>query len=307
MTRSFPMVKPDCRKRVNQAIQHIDSNLDQELSLATVSKTACYSPFHFHRVFSVVTQEPLNAYINRRRVEKAASVLMRQKQVPITEIAFAYGFNSNSSFTRAFKKFYGLSPVHFRNACSSRFSKVKKIYSKNGQVSVVFEQDICSNLQLIKGVNVNANIEVKEMPTMHLACINHIGHDYIDDAFSRLLAWAEPKGLLNKPDVKMLTIFHDSFKITAPDKIRISACLLVDQPLATESEVSLITLAKSKCVVGYFEIPGDEFASTWSKLFVWLNKQGYQVAGQNCFQIHHNNYRTHPENKFIVDLCIPVR
>jgi AraC family transcriptional regulator len=62
---------------VNKALQFIDENLDTNLSLDTIAKVACFSPFHFHRIFKAITNETLNGYINRKRIEKAASVLLR--------------------------------------------------------------------------------------------------------------------------------------------------------------------------------------------------------------------------------------
>ena len=129
---------------VNKALQFIDENLDTNLSLETISKVACFSPFHFHRIFKAITNETLNSYINRKRIEKVASVLTHKPEVSITELSLLFGFNSNSSLTRAFKKYYNISPSEFRRQKNSRFSKIGKVESKNGQEQVVFEEYICS-------------------------------------------------------------------------------------------------------------------------------------------------------------------
>ncbi|NJM80215.1 MAG: helix-turn-helix transcriptional regulator [Flavobacterium sp.] len=70
-------------KRINTVFEYIDTNLDSELTLETISKIAFYSPFHFHRVFKLITNETLNNYITRRRIEKAASLLLHQKESTI--------------------------------------------------------------------------------------------------------------------------------------------------------------------------------------------------------------------------------
>lgn len=71
----------------------MDENLDTDLTLEVVAKTACYFPFHFHRIFKTVMHETLTAYIKRKRIEKKASVLLRRKEVSISELSFQYGFN----------------------------------------------------------------------------------------------------------------------------------------------------------------------------------------------------------------------
>ena len=86
---------------LNKALQFMDENLDTNLSLETISKVACFSPFHFHRIFKAITNETLNSYINRRRIENVASVLIHKPEISITGLSLLFGFNSNSSLTRA--------------------------------------------------------------------------------------------------------------------------------------------------------------------------------------------------------------
>ena len=64
----------------------------------------------------------------------------------------------------------------------------------------------------------NATIEVKEIPKLNVAFITQIGENGLDITFEKLINWAKPKGLFDNPKVKMARIFHDSFKITEPDK-----------------------------------------------------------------------------------------
>ncbi|MGB5817955.1 MAG: AraC family transcriptional regulator [Saonia sp.] len=299
-------IEKDYIRRINWALKFIDDNLDSELSLETVSKIALYSPFHFHRIFKAVIGETLNSYIIRRRIEKTASVLMHKKETNITELSLQYGFNSNSSFTRAFKKFYGVSPSEFKKQNPSRFSKISKVQSKNGQENQIFEKYICNIDNHLNWIKMNAKIEIKEMPKLNLAGITHLGTNGIENAFERLTKWANTKGLLQHPETKMARVFYDSFKITAPDKVRMSICLLTNEPLEVGGEINRVTIHKGKCIVGSFEITPNDFEKSWSGLFIWMNENGYKKREENPFEIYHNDFRKHPENKFIVDLYIPI-
>ncbi len=115
-------IRPDFIHRINKALQFIDKNIDTNLSLETVSNIACYSPYHFHRLLKAITNETLNAFITRRRIEKCASVLMHKQEVTVSELSLQYGFTRNSSFTWALKNFYGVSPTESRKQCLNRFS-----------------------------------------------------------------------------------------------------------------------------------------------------------------------------------------
>ncbi|MEM7549675.1 MAG: GyrI-like domain-containing protein [Bacteroidota bacterium] len=293
-------------ERINKVFRFIDDNLDSELNLEQVAEVAHYSPFHFHRIFRIIANEPLNIYINRRRIEKAASILMHRPEVSISELSLQYGFSSNSSFSRVFKKFYGVSPSDFRKHIPDRFSKIGKRDSKNGQVDQLFEKYICNINNLKNWIDMNAKIEIKEMPGQELAYVSSIGHTVITEAYQRLMQWATPNNLFDNPSTKMVTVYHDSFKITDPDKIRMSACITLKEPIGVSGEVGLMSLEAGKFIVGNYEIGLSEFEKAWSGLFIWMNEQGYKKADRNPFEIYHNNFNDHPEKKCIVDFCIPI-
>ncbi|WP_103068739.1 AraC family transcriptional regulator [Aquimarina sediminis] len=296
----------DYISRVNKALHYIDNNLDIELSLETISKIACYSPFHFHRIFKAITNETLNSYINRKRIEKTASILFRRKEIPISEISLKFGYTSSSSFTRAFKKFYGVSPTEFRKISPSKYSKICKTESKNGQERPIFEEYICNINNHKKWINMNATVQIKEIPQLDLAYITHIGENGLNNTFNKLIRWATPKGLMDNPDLKMATIYYDSYKVTAADKIRMSACIILDEPIKVSGEVGLTTIKKGKHIVARLEIGLGEFEKSWSSLFIWMNEKGYTKSEQNPFEIYYNDYNKHPQRKCIVDLCIPI-
>ncbi len=155
-------------------------------------------------------------------------------------------------------------------------------------------------------MTMNTKIEIVETPEMNLACINQIGVNDIQQAFERLIRWATPKGLMKNNKVKMARIFHDSFKITAPEKVRMSIGLLTDESFETTGEIHKTTLIKSKCIVGRFEIVPDGFDKAWSSLFIWMNENGFNKAEGNPVEIYHNDFREHPEGKVVVDMYIPI-
>ena len=108
-------------QRINKVLAYIDAHLDADLSLKTVADVAHYSPFHLHRLFKAVINEPLNAYIVRKRIERTAMMLIHDKSSSIADVADKYGFGNDASFSRTFKKFYGQSPSAFRKTNSGNF------------------------------------------------------------------------------------------------------------------------------------------------------------------------------------------
>lgn len=305
MTEIDKQIQADYKNRINRVFEFIDQNLESDLSLNKISEIAFFSPFHFHRVFKFITGETLNGYITRRRIEKSASDLLH-KNITATEIAHKYGFSDNSSYSRTFKKYFGVSPTEFKKQNPNRHSKIRQLESKNGQEYPDYEKYICIIDNLKKWTDMNARIEVKETPELNLAGVTHVGVNGIENAFEKLTKWAIPKGLLKNPETKMGRVFFDSFKFTAPDKVRMSIFLVTNEPFKAEGEINKLTISKGKCIIGRFEITPMEFEKSWTSLFIWMNENGYKKGNENPYEIYHNDYREHPENKFIVDLHIPI-
>ncbi|MGW9686854.1 AraC family transcriptional regulator [Flagellimonas sp. 2504JD1-5] len=299
------VLETDYKNRINRVFEFIDENLDSDLSLNTVSAVAFFSPYHFHRVFKFITGETLNQYVTRRRIEKSALDL-RHKTITATEIAHKNGFNDLSSFTRAFKKYYGLNPTEFLKQNPNKFSKIRQLESKNGQTYPDHEKYICIITNLKKWIAMHAKIEIKETPEMNVAGVTHIGIHGVEQAFEKVLRWANPQNLMKDAETKLGRVFYDSVKVTAPDKVRMSIFLLSDKPYKTEGEIHKFIINQSKCIVGSFEITPNEFEKAWTGLFIWMNENGYKKSPENPFEIYHNDYREHPQKKFLVDLYIPI-
>jgi AraC family transcriptional regulator len=231
---------------------------------------------------------------------------MYKPEVSVSELSLQFEFTSNSSFTRSFKKFYGISPSEFRKKMPHRFSKISQPESKNGQENGIFEKYLCNITNLKTWIKMNAKVAIKEMPKLNLACITSIGVNGISNAYDALLKWATPNGLLNNSETKMVTIYQDNFKITSPDKVRISACIQLKKAIKTSGRIHLTSIEEGKYIVGHFEIALHEFEKSWSSLFIWMNENGYKKADRNPFEIYYNNFHEHPEKKSILDFCIPI-
>ena len=75
--------------RINQVIDYIQTNIDRDLTLEELAYVAHFSPFHFHKIFGAMVGETLNGFIQRLRIEKAATKLVANPKDSITDIAFS--------------------------------------------------------------------------------------------------------------------------------------------------------------------------------------------------------------------------
>lgn len=99
----------DWLNRLNQAIGYMEDHLDGEIDYDRLAQIACCSTFHFQRMFSYMAEIPLSEYIRRRRMTAAALELAGGK-AKVLDLALKYGYESPTSFTRAFQSVHGLSP-----------------------------------------------------------------------------------------------------------------------------------------------------------------------------------------------------
>ncbi len=293
--------------RINRVLDYIESNLEKELSLEMISKVALFSPFHFHRIFNAFTGETIYNFVKRKRVEKAAGMLLNNPDESISDIAYHCGFNNVSVFCRNFKSHFGKSAQEYRKEAFYKKSKMGQFESKNNQLFSDGHNYVCSD-ETLKNMIMQKKIEIKDMPALNLVFTRHMGDfSKIGAAYGKLMQWAGPRGLLNNPNLKTVTVYHDDPNVTKIENVRQSACITVDSPVKTEGEYGYLTIPPGKYVVGSFEIHASEFTEAWNSVCIWLSESGYQPDDKNPYELYYNNHEEHPDKKFILDICIPVK
>jgi len=103
----------DYRNNIQNSIDYIENNLSEKIELNSLAKRSYFSQFHFHRLFHKFVGESIMDYVRKRRLSEAAKDL-KVTDLKINEIALFYQFNSQESFSRAFKKNYGITPREYR-------------------------------------------------------------------------------------------------------------------------------------------------------------------------------------------------
>lgn len=99
----------DYFETIEKALPLIERETEENLSLDDPADAFHLSKFYFHRLFTSVMSTTVNQYVLSRRLNRAVGLLKKTDRT-ITDIAYGLGFGNSASFTRAFRKQYGLTP-----------------------------------------------------------------------------------------------------------------------------------------------------------------------------------------------------
>src|SRR6266404_6252717 len=138
MVQATESTRNEYAARMNRVVDHIQSHLADPLNLERLAAVACFSPFHFHRLFRVWMGETLQDFVHRLRLERAAQLLVFNRLRSISEIALECGFSSSGAFARAFKGAFGVSASEWRKRkiCQSN----RKTWEANEDGSLGFSK-----------------------------------------------------------------------------------------------------------------------------------------------------------------------
>jgi AraC family transcriptional regulator len=328
VTMSISNSNPEYLSRINRVMDYIEANIGETHTLEELASVASFSRFHFHRIFTALTGETPFQFLTRLRIEKAAGLLLNNRRMTISEVAYQCGFSGLALFSRTFSQSFGVSPTAWRNgACADDGSTLHRpgnnrqqdsnhsqTVRNHGEGATGTSMYFCRETKTFKWrttMKLNKSMEVKQLPKMTVAYLRHTGPYQGNDKLfqnltEELCRWAGPRGLLAQPGMQMLVVYHDDPNVTEPDKLRLSMCLTVPDETKVDGKIGKMEIAAGTYAVGRFEVDTNEFGEAWNWLYgTWLPQSGYQPDDGPCFEV----YPEEPKEgeKIKVDICVPVK
>lgn len=111
MTAAEAYPKVYLYRRIVQAKLFIDNNYADTIDVNNIADEAFFSKFHFIRLFKKAYGKTPHQYLTAVRIEKAKQLLQADKS--ISDVCYAVGFESASSFTGLFKRLVGITPTAY--------------------------------------------------------------------------------------------------------------------------------------------------------------------------------------------------
>lgn len=106
----------DWLENLNKSLEYVENHLTDELSIDEAARIAHCSTYHYQRMFSYIADVTLGEYIRRRRMSLA--VVDLKNGAKVIDVAIKYGYESPTSFNRAFRSVHGISPQEAKRADS---------------------------------------------------------------------------------------------------------------------------------------------------------------------------------------------
>jgi AraC family transcriptional regulator len=293
-----PVTLHDYKRRILRVLVHIQQHLDEPLRLDQLAAIACFSTFHFHRVFRGMVGESVNEHIRRLRLERAASQL-KAGQAPVTRIALDAGYSSHEAFTRAFNGWFGTSPSRFRASRGRRLPEVASGLHYRRRHPVTQFRSLRAGGRM--------KVEIKRIDPLRVAFMRHVGpYRQVGATWDKLLPILGKEGRLGGNPM-FIGVCHDDPEVTGPARLRYDACVTVDLDFRGEGEVGLQTIAGGEYAVTNHQGPYNKMGDTYAALLgQWLPRSGRELSSAPCFEVYLNSPESTAPEDLLTDIYAPL-
>lgn len=274
----------DHQARILRLLVHLQEHLDELLTLESLAKVACMSPFHFHRVFRGMLGETVIEHVRRLRIERAAHRLKHGNDT-VVRLAFDAGYESHEAFTRAFTRHFGESP--------SRYRALRKEMTWPAAPNTVHfkAQGLLSRFDpVVSGTN-DMKVRIEKRPRTRVAFVRNVGpYEGSRQAWETLVSWVRKRGIFG-PSTQMFGLSHDDPDVTDPARVRYDACIAVTDDVEAEGEIGIQELPGGEFAVTMHEGSYDELGKTYAAVFgQWIPNNGYRAGDPPTLE----RYLNHP-------------
>lgn len=285
----------ELRARLRRVLAHIDAHLDGDLRVEALARVAHWSPYHFHRQFAALVGESVGAYVQRRRLRRAAHQLAFRPAVTVLDVALANGYEGPEAFARAFKRCVGQTPTEFRRG--PRWEAWR----------AAFDRDLPRSITVTEEPRL-ADVRIVELPPRSVAVLVHRGAPHrLGESIRRFIAWRRAHGA---PPSRSATFnrFYDDPATVDPAEHRVDLCAGWSGPVEPNAEgVTADTLAGGRYAVLRQVGDGDDVSATARLLYgPWLAQSGERVRDVPLLVERVRFYPEVPAHEAVTDVYLPI-
>ncbi len=274
-------------EQLERSRQYIEEHLDEKISLDKLAQVAYLSKYHYHRIFRAVYGEAVKSYIKRIRLENSAR-LLNYSQMSVHEIAIRTGYDSQSAFSTAFKKYFGMSPIDFRNT--------KSFISMEKQMP-----NTAPAIQLTPTLR-----QVPEKIILYKQIVGNYQSPQVAAAWMQLWQTIQQNGLMYD-GLQTIGIGHDDPNITDPDNCRYDAAISLREKITPPEGFQVKMLAGGTYAVFPHKGPYEGLPQTYNAIFgQWLLNSEYQLREVQVYEVYLNAPMNTAPADLVTEIFVPV-
>ncbi len=277
------------RNRIMQVVDYIWQHLDSDMDANALAEVACFSPYHFHRIYREMMHETVFQTVKRLRLHRAACLLTRTSET-VENIARQVNYSGAEAFTRAFAALYGETPHRYRQAR-------RQVYEDALSLPVSFKE-----------YPMNHTVSIESLPELSLMGLPHRG-DYLEigAVFEKLFVLAGSKGLLTD-STRSFGIYYDDPFTTPKDELRSLACITASATEHSPAELQSARVGGGQQAVLTFTGPYAELEAAYEWFYGhWLPQSGFELADAPPYEEYLNDPKTTPANELITKIYLPLK
>lgn len=292
-------------RRIHAVQDAIETQPDNAPDLTELAEIAGFSKYHFHRIFRAMTGETLWQYVSRVKLERAAAYLAHSPHIPVTDIAYHFGFADSAAFSRSFKNRFGVSPIVFRRQHSKNCKDcvLSPLYTRDAR-----KPEIGRDSMGIQATGVDiAELDLRVIYVRHTGRYQELAA-VIPGMIQKLFGFAMGNQLLEAGGTKILSVYHDNPDLTDDALLRTSLCITINKTAKVEpaGDIGVMDIG-GQYAVGHFELPIGEYAAAWQHMYgEWLPNSGYQPRDAFPFEVYLSDPSQNPGGNQLLDVCVPV-
>lgn len=260
--------------KMNDAIDYIEENLAHDISFEKAAKIACFSTYHFQRLFSSIIEVPLSEYIRRRRLTLAAFDI-QTSDIKIIDVAYKYGYESPEAFSRAFKKLHGVMPI------SARASGVSLKTFPRVTFSISIKGDKEMNYRIEKREAFEVFGKYEEVSIVHEKAFEQV---------PKFCNQCDEDGTVATIN-QVLGRFNDTYTMSAlfdygESTFKYMLCNYLPPDLKVPAEFTKLSVPSHMWVI--FDVPNGEMQTLWKRIFTeWFPTSEYEAVEGIQFEMYY--------------------
>lgn len=292
------------RHRMNRAMNYARANVGEDLDLHRLADIACLSKYHFLRAFRDHFHETPIQFLQRIRLEHAASQLVYYPEARITDVALDSGFRSTEYFSRAFRSRFGVAPRSFKASNRWCFDTFRRANPLKHEVYIPPARLRQSDIKTFR-------VRTEYRPAQRIAYIRHLGPfgdvgDSITRTFDALQRWARQRGLPLR-DASYIGVCSGNVNITPAHLCLYDAGLFVRDDIGEDETVSVRVIPEGWYATLHVQCPPEALNSRWQWLTAtWLPASGWRMAFRPCYELFRLEEGQRVRSEFGARLCLAV-